>query len=129
VPKDFFRKPLKQQDAEFLKYDFETQYDIYICAQQCVEPPDLGLVIPFAREGEQIVPSLKSKLSNTDDDKTVRDIVSVFRMMNELGTYDVAHDKALMSEVRQKTNAIRDPICKRITERHLQSILNKSPGT
>ena len=126
VPRDFFLKPPDQRYAQFGEYDFETQYRIYICGQQHAEPPDLGLVAPFAREGSRIVQPLKLKLEGTDDDETVRDIVYVFKEMNRLGTYDVAGDKALMGELREKTTAIRDPTWRQIAEERFQAIRTKS---
>jgi len=69
---------------------------------------------------------LKSKLESTDNDETVFDIVLVFRAMSDMGTYDVAGDKALMSVLREKVRAIRDPSWRRTTEEHLQAILKTS---
>src|SRR5260370_186144 len=98
VPNEFFLMAPKQRDAEFEKYDLETQYKIYIWGQKG-EPPMLGLVAPFASEGGRIVPLLKAKLESTNDDSTVEAIIYVFKEMNDLGTYDVAADKSLMEEL------------------------------
>jgi hypothetical protein len=51
IPKGFFLMPPEQQEAEFEKYDFDTQYKIYICGQQKVEPPMLELASALARDG------------------------------------------------------------------------------
>jgi hypothetical protein len=128
VPKGFFLMPPKQQLTEFEKYDFDTQYKIYICGQQR-EPPMLELVSPFAREGGRIVPLVKAKLESTDNDSTVDEIVYVFREMNDMGTYDVAGDKSLMEELREKVTGMKDPALQKITEKNLLEIREKSPKT
>jgi len=128
VPNEFFLLPPKQRDAEFQKYDLETQYKIYICGQQR-EPPMLGLVAPLAREGGRIVPLLKAKLESTNDDSTVEAIIYVFKEMNDLGTYDVAADKSLMEELRLKVSGIKDPAWQIMTERNFHEIREKPPET
>ena len=129
VPRGFFQQLPAQRYAEFESYDFETQYKIYICGQQCREPPDMGLAIPFARQGGRIVQPLKSKLQSTDNDQIISEIIFVFGVMSASGTYDVAGDKALMSELREKTSAIRDPAWRKMAEKDLQFIVEKSPKT
>jgi hypothetical protein len=47
--------------------------------------------------------------------------------MNRLGTYDVAGDKSLMEELRQKVSAIGYPSWRIITEDNFQAIREKSP--
>ncbi len=126
VPKGFFLQPPSQQAHEFQKYDFETQYRIYICSQQKVEPPLLGLAAVFAREGSRIVTPLKVKLANADDDKSVRDIAFVFKEMSRLRTYDVAGDKALMRELRDKISAMQDPFWRQMAEDGFQAIRARS---
>src|ERR1700674_4369484 len=103
VSNEFFLLPAEQRDAEFQKYDIETQYKIYICGKQR-EPPMLELSSPFAQEGGRIVPLLKMRLESTDNDLRIRDIVRLFREMNDLGTYDVAADKSLMEELRSNVS-------------------------
>ena len=126
VPNEFFLMPAEQRNAEFQKYDIETQYKIYICGQQR-EPPMLELVSPFAREGGHIVPLLKAKLENTSNDSTIEDIVYLFKEMNNLGTYNVAADKPLMEELRSKVTGKKDPAWQKITENMLLKIQAKSP--
>jgi hypothetical protein len=126
VSNEFFLLPNEQRDAEFQKYDLETQYKIYICGQKR-EPPMLGLASPLAREGGRIVPFLKAKLENADDDSTVEDIVYVFAEMNVRGTYDVAADKSLMEELRLKVSRVKDPDWQNMIEKNLLEIRAKSP--
>ncbi len=128
APNEFFLMPAEQRDAEFQKYDIETQYKIYICGQQR-EPPMLELASPFAQEGGRIVPLLKMKLESTDNDLRIRDIVRLFREMNDLGTYNVAGDKSLMEELRSKVSGMKDPDWQKVTEKMLLEIREKSPVT
>jgi hypothetical protein len=128
VPNEFFLMPPKQRDAEFQKYDLETQYKIYICGQKR-EPPMLGLASPLARQGGRIVPFLKAKLESADDDSTVENIVYVFAELNVRGTYDVAADKSLMEELRSKVGGMKDPDWQNMAQRNLLEIQEKSPTT
>ncbi len=126
ISNEFFRKPEGQRNAEFAKYDFNAQYDIYIYGCQQMEPPVMGLGWQLARQGAKIVPQLESKLASAPDDLTIRDIVLVFRAMQDLRTYDVAEDKALMDELLEKTSAMKNPSWRIITEDNLQAIRQKS---
>jgi hypothetical protein len=126
VSNEFFLLPAEQRDAEFQKYDIETQYKIYICGQKR-EPPMLGLASPLAREGGRIVPLLKAKLESADDDSTVQAIVYVFAEMNVRGTYDLAADKSLIEELRLKVSRIKDPAWQNMIEENLPEIREKSP--
>ena len=128
VPNEFFLLPNEQRDAEFQKYDLETQYKIYICGQKR-EPPMFGLASPLAREGGRIVPLLKAKLESADDDSTVQTIVYVFAEMNVRGTYDLAADKSLMEELRLKVSRVKDPAWQNMIEKNLPEIREKSPKT
>jgi len=128
VPNEFFLLPNEQRDAEFQKYDLETQYKIYICGQKR-EPPMFGLASPLAREGGRIVPLLKMKLEGTDNDLRIRDIVRLFREMNDLGTYNVAGDKSLMEELQSKVGEMKDPDWRKVTEKMLIEIREKPPET
>ena len=105
---------------------FRDPVQDYICSQQKVEPPLLGLAAVFAREGSRIVPPLKVKLANADDDKSVRDIAFVFKEMSRLRTYDVAGDKALMRELRDKISAMQDPFWRQMAEDGFQAIRARS---
>ena len=126
VPKEFFLLSPEKQRVEFEKYDFDTQYDIFICSQQKVEPPELELATLFASKGTAIIRPLEMKLNETRDDRTIRDIVFVFSEMSRQGTYDVASDKSLLNELQRKTSAIRDPTVRFITEESLHGIQTKS---
>jgi hypothetical protein len=128
VPNSFFLLPNEQQEAEFQKYDLETQYKIFICGQKR-EPPMFGLASPLAREGDRIVPLLKAKLESADDDSTVQAIVYVFAEMNVRGTYDLAADKSLMEELRLKVSRVKDPAWQNMIEKNLPEIREKSPET
>jgi hypothetical protein len=128
VPNEFFLLPSEQRDAEFQKYDLETQYKINICGQKR-EPPMSGLASPLARQGGRIVLFLKAKLENADDDSTVEDIVYVFAEMNVRGTYDLAADKSLMEELRLKVSRVKDPAWQNMIEKNLPEIQQKSPKT
>jgi hypothetical protein len=127
VSNEFFWMPQEQRDAEFEKYDFDNQYRIYIYGSQHIEPPVIALAWPLAREGGRIVQPLEAKLQTADDDLTIRDIIFVFRVMNELGTYDVAGDKSLMEKLRLKVSAMQNPAWRIVTQDSVLAIQEKSP--
>jgi hypothetical protein len=122
VPKRFFDMSTKQQMVEFEKYDFDMQYEIYICSQERVEPPELELATHFAKKGEAIVKPLEAKLDQADDDYTIRDIVYVFDQMSEEGSYAVAKDESLMDKIVHKISSMRDPKVRAMAEDSLQYI-------
>lgn len=119
---EFFWMPEQQRNAEFEKHDFDIQYRIYIYGSQEIEPPVIGLAWQLAWEGGRIVQPLEAKLESADDDLTIRDIILVFRVMNDLRTYNVAGDKSLMEKLREKATAIKDPSWWIITENNLHEI-------
>ncbi len=122
VPNKFFDMSTNEQMVEFEKYDFDTQYEIYICSQERVEPPELELATRFAKEGKAIVKPLDAKLAEAEDDYTIRDILYVFSEMSEQGTYDVANDKSLMNKLLLKVNSISSPAVRAMAEDSLQYI-------
>jgi hypothetical protein len=119
---EFFWMPENQRDAEFQKQDFDTQYQIYIYGSREIEPPAMGLAWTLAREGGKIVPPLEAKLQAADDDLTIRDILLVFAAMSELETYDVAGNKSLMEELRERATAIKDPAWAIVAQNDLHEI-------
>ena|SRR3972149_832591 len=104
----YFRKPLKQTIAEFTSYGLETQYTIYLCGNQYMHPPALHLATQFASGGQRAAVFLKEKLSQMDDDATIRDIVRVFVEMQRQGTYDVKGDSLLIQLLNEKVRSIQD---------------------
>jgi hypothetical protein len=121
----FFWLPTQQQDAEFEKQDFDTQYKIYIYGSQEIEPPDMGLAWVLAKQGGKIVQPLEAKLEAADDDLTIRDIVLVFAAMSQLETYDVAGDKPLMQKLLEKQGAVKDPAWAIIVQNDIHEITFK----
>jgi len=122
LAKTYFSKPLKSTIDDFSDYNVEKQYAIFICGNQYMHPPMLHLAEPFAREGEKIVPFLKARLLEADDDLTVRDIVLVFNWMAREKTYDVAGDGDLMKILQAKINSMKDADWRRLSEQNLDEI-------
>ncbi len=122
VPKRFFDMSTDRQMVEFEKYDFDAQYQIYICSQETVEPPELEIATYFAKKGEAIVKPLEAELDQADDDYTIRDIVYVFDQMSEEGSYAVAKDGSLMDKILHKISSMRDPKVRAMAEDSLQYI-------
>lgn len=105
----YFALPLRQRIQEFKTHDIDTQYRIYICGNQALEPPALYLAPQFASGGLPVAALLKGKLAAGVDDPTTRDILQVFVAMAHQHSYDVKNDSVLMQLIETRTRAIRDP--------------------
>jgi hypothetical protein len=104
----FYGKPLDVRISQFVAADLDKQYAIYICGNQYLEPPATYLAEPFAREGSDVVGFLKERLSQANDDDTIRDVVLVFAEMSRQRTYDVVGDGDLMRVIDDRVAAIKD---------------------
>lgn len=122
ISDDFFWMPNSERSAIFEKYDFESQYQVYIYGCQVIEPPALGLADELAKQGASIVKPLESKLNAASDDLTIRDIAYVFREMNDLRTYDVLHDEQLMDKLLLKASGMKNAAWRIIVEEDLDKI-------
>ena len=119
----YLQKPRKTLIAEFGDHDIEKQYAIYICGNQYMHPPFLGLADAFAEEGAKVVGFLKTRLLEAEgDDSTVRDIVYVFSEMQRLKTYDVIGDDDLMRIMVERVRMIKSDGWREISERRLSRI-------
>ena len=96
-----------EQENNFNKYNTEEQYDIYIFGNQVVHPPATYLAYQFAKRGAVIVPFLKKKLTTTQNELTIRDIVKVFSWQSQLKLYDISKDQELMKLLDQRANDMR----------------------
>jgi len=124
IPKGFFEMPIKGQEAVFPTYDFETQYNIYLYSQRR-EPPELSLARVFATEGRQVFPQLRDKFDAASDDVTVRDILLVFVNMNDIGSYDVAGDQRLMSNLQVKVDGMQNSTWRQVCQTWIIRITSK----
>lgn len=124
----FFRMPTKEQIEQFGSYDTKTQYDIFICGNQIIHPPAIYLARPFALEGEKVAKFLKKKLSQTKDDKTVRDIILVFMRMCILNSYDVSSNSELMSLIKDKAERIKDDDWRNVVEKMIDRAVEQCGG-
>ncbi|HVN97855.1 MAG TPA: hypothetical protein VMT62_15605 [Syntrophorhabdaceae bacterium] len=118
----FFGLPLKEQIDRFDRYSIEDQYSIYICGNQVVHPPTIYLDEPFAKEGIIAVDFLRTELSRTQDDLTIRDIICVFREMSRQKTYDVRKDKDLVRSMTESVAKMKNEDWKRVTREMLEEI-------
>jgi hypothetical protein len=128
VPKGFFEMPPQERQALFPSYDFETQFKTYLYGMN-TEPPATELASALASEGRQVVPQLKQKLETTDDDGTISDILLVFRNMQDMGNYDVAGDRALMTELQTKVDGIKSPVLRQICQTRITQITTSARET
>jgi hypothetical protein len=122
----FYGKPLKARLAQFADADLDKQYAIYICGNQYLEPPATYFARLLAREGGKVVGFLKKKLSQANDDGTIRDVIAVFAEMNGQKTYAVSDDQELMKLMTGSVARMRDDGWRRITEGMVSEIQSET---
>jgi hypothetical protein len=102
--KDFFEKPRSERLEAYKRYSLTEQYDLMQLGNTVVHPPMIELVYSFADNGRIVVPILKERLSEADDDTEIRDIAHVALLLDEKGLYDSSNDAALMDGLQQKND-------------------------
>ena len=122
----FYGEPLKTRLAKFSDADLEKQFAIYICGNQYLEPPAMYFAMPFAREGHRAANFLRTKLAQTTDDGTIRDIIMVFSEMQRQGTYPVASDRELIQLIHSSVARIKDATWRQFAERKVTEITEPS---
>jgi hypothetical protein len=95
-------------DERWRSYDLETQYRIYLCANQGVLPHRGGEAL-VADGGAPMAHFLATKLDATNYDLTIENIVVVFAVMQTNRTYDATTDPALMSLLERKVASLTGP--------------------
>jgi hypothetical protein len=85
-----------------------------------MHPPAQYLAGPFARRGGEIVPFLKEKLVQAQDDLTVRDIVLVFAEMARQRSYGVSQDVYLIRQMGEAAARMKNQDWRTITERRIE---------
>jgi hypothetical protein len=117
----FFRQPFETRITDFTHRELLDQYTIFICGNQFMHPPAQYLAEPFARRGGEIVPFLKEKLAQAQDDLTVRDIVLVFAEMGRQRSYAVSKDIDLIRQMREAAARMKNQDWRRITEQRIEA--------
>ena len=110
-------------------YDFETQYRVYMCANQGVHPHRGGETL-LAAGGAPMARFLAIKLEATDYDLTIENIITVFAVMQSMRTFDATTDPALMNLLERKVSSLARPEDRSVrewSERYLQTI-RAGPG-
>ena len=117
----FFRQPFETRITDFTRRELLDQYTIFICGNQFMHPPAQYLAEPFASRGGEIVPFLKEKLAQAQDDLTVRDIVLVFAEMGRQRSYDVSKDVDLIRQMREAAARMKNQDWRTITEQRIEA--------
>lgn len=103
---DFFHMPASEQVQRFKDYSLEEQYELFLFSITVIHPPTSRLVRPFAEQGPIIVPLLKTKLENEQDEWTNSYIFQVFSELARLKLYDFPGDPVLMELLDRKANLL-----------------------
>lgn len=118
----FSRYEPEQLAREFVRLSRETQYEMFICGQQRIEPPATFLARAFASEGPAVVPLLAEKLRTSPNDLTTRDIVAVFQAMALTGSYEVRANASLLHLLREKVDTMSSVGWRTVVQRMLRDI-------
>jgi len=62
----------------FASYDPETQFSIYLCAQEYIHPSYIHMANIYAKQGVAAVKILSAELNKTSEPLVIRDISNVF---------------------------------------------------
>lgn len=130
---EFFAMPLSLKVRAFAEYAFEDQFNIYLYGSECQQPVDFDhpdtpyLARAFAEQGPVVVMPLKRKLIATTDDQTIERILSVFREMKRLGTYEVAGDGELVRVMVDSLRRVKDPFWRRRAAKKVAEITSDAP--
>lgn len=106
LEKDFFDLPSEQREESFHKYSVDDQYRLLIFGNQFRHPPHIELAMQFAENGESVIPFLKEKLLEAEDDETIRDIAVTLSFMNSSNTYNVKADQDLIALLKKKIDTM-----------------------
>ena len=106
----FFNKyDSDEQEKQFQNYNIDEQYVLLIYGNQAVHPPVMWLITEFAKQGEIIVPFIRVKLENTNNELTIRDIIYTFEELARLKLYDFSKDPRLMELIEKRANGMKSP--------------------
>jgi hypothetical protein len=112
---------LEVQVTAFAHSNLDDQYSIFICGNQFMRPPAQYLAEPFARGGTDVVPFLKDKLAQAQDDLTIRDIILVFTEMSRQKAYRVAEDGDLIRLMTEAVARMKNADWRRITDQRVEA--------
>jgi len=101
---EFFRMSTNEQIKHFNDYNLDEQYELFIFGNQVVHPPAIYLADLLAEQGPGIIPFLTAKLQATQDEITIRDIMTVFEYMAQRKVYDFTQDTELITLMEQRVN-------------------------
>lgn len=105
--RNFLSAPMDERRTMLLNFPLDQQVELYLAAMQ-KHPPDLALADALARNGEEIIPLLKQRMSSEDWGLTKLHLIDVFVRMQQRGIYSVAADQRTMRFLDQHAAAIED---------------------
>ena len=121
--KNFYREPVEDRVSQFKKFDIKKQYHNYICGTRIIHPPAIYLAEPLAMRGKEAVNYLSDKLIQTKNDLTIRDIIYIFTLMQQLKTYDVLKDQSLMRIINESLIKVKDEDWKKYIQKNISEYI------
>jgi hypothetical protein len=120
--REFYRQSVVDQQKIFRQLSLKDQLNLFFFGNQVRHPPALYLAQCFALNGESAVELLRARLSEDNDDLTVRDVAMLLATIDAMGKYDVAGDPKLMALLKRQIVRMRDDGWRDTAERKMNSI-------
>jgi hypothetical protein len=116
---EFYALPKSQQEIVFKSYPLEKQFELYRCGMRR-EPPDMGLALPIADNGEKAIPLLLEKLKREKEEPTQSHIIDIFEAMSRRGHLNERRD--VVENIRQIVAAMKSTFFREMGQRSLENI-------
>jgi len=120
--REFYSQPVVDQKKKFRQLSLKDQLNAFFFGNQVRHPPALYLAQCFALNGASAVELLHARLSEDNDDLTVRDIAMLLATIDAMNKYDVAGDPELMALLKQQIMRMHDDGWRDTAERKMNGI-------
>lgn len=107
--RDFLRLSVLERRAAINDYPADQRVRLYGAAMDRVHPADLELADALAQGGATVVPHIAERLRDERRDSTKTFLIYALLRIQELSSYSVASDRALMELIEARTHSIKSP--------------------
>lgn len=115
----FYAMPATDRRVMIKTYPLERQFELYKCGMRR-EPPDLGIALEIADNGEKAIPFLNDQLSKAKDEPTQSHIIYVFETMSRRGYLRNRRD--IVEKIRSVVAGMKSTVFKDMGLRSLENI-------
>ncbi|MBD8528275.1 hypothetical protein [Pseudomarimonas arenosa] len=105
---DFYSQPMADRLKSYRRNSLEVQLTLFFFGNQIRHPPALYLADCFALSGDAGAELIQKRLQQDTADLNVRDMATLIRAMNEIGSSSLASNPKLIDQLRLRALSIRD---------------------